>query len=89
MTQAEHAARMIASADASDNLEEEALAWDHVQRESRPMDGFGITVAEFSDGSILAIVDEPLAFASKQAVCEWIAEVRPAPSPPKLWSTPT
>ncbi len=35
MTQAEHAARIIASADASDNLEEEALAWDDVQRESR------------------------------------------------------
>ena len=54
-------------------LEEQVLAWDFVQRNARPVEGFGISVDQFADGSVLA-ERENLAFPNLQVLAEWLKE---------------
>jgi hypothetical protein len=72
MTQAEKAVKRISDANRrGGNLEEQVLAWDFVQQNARRVEGFGVMVDEFGDGSVL-VERHNAAFPNRHALAEWL-----------------
>jgi hypothetical protein len=70
LNQAEQAAKKIDDANRGGDPEQQAIIWDSVQQNARPVDGFGIRADEFGDGSLL--VGRALPFPNRDALIEWL-----------------
>ncbi len=54
-------------------MEGQVLAWDFVQQNARPAEGFDVAVDEFRDGSML-LERGTLAFPNREALMQWLRE---------------